>query len=44
MKLPRPAQSFESQDEWDAYWDDRDDELEGEAQAADDAWTDSGDE
>ena len=37
MKLPRPASSFDSWDEWNGYWDDREREADAEAQAADDA-------
>lgn len=36
MTLPRPAQSFDTFEEWDAWWNARADEVEGEAQAADD--------
>lgn len=44
MKRPRQISSFDSQDEYEDYLDDRADAHEGEAQAADDAWSDEGDE
>lgn len=44
MKLPRPAQAFDSQDEMDDYWLDLAEQEEAEAQAADDAWSEREDE
>lgn len=41
MKLPRPASSFDSQDEFDDYLDSRADEFDDAAQDADDRCSES---
>lgn len=42
MRHPPNPSSFDSQDEYDAYWSDRCDDAEGEAQAADDYCSEPG--